>query len=371
MSDTSTPLPPGPLPPGSVIGIVGGGQLGRMTATAAAELGYRVHVFTPEQDSPTEQACEKAFVAAYDDAAAIEAFGKTVDVVTFEFENVPAETVRRLSHYAPVRPGWTCLDICQDRIKEKSFATGLGVETAPWREVRSAAELARAIAEIGAPAILKTTRLGYDGKGQVRIREGADPQSAWAELGAEVGVLEGFVHFQMEVSVITARGLDGGMASFDVVENRHKDGILDVTVAPADIGHALAEKARAVAQKLTQAMDMVGLLAVELFVTQDGHVLMNEMAPRPHNSGHWTQDGCVTSQFEQFVRAVAGLPLGTTRRHSDAVMKNLIGDDVEPWLDILGDPENKLHLYGKKEARPGRKMGHVNRLHPLGSRPRG
>lgn len=360
-----------PIAPGSVIGIVGGGQLGRMTAVAAAELGYRVHVFTPEANSPTEQVCEKAFVASYDDAAAIEAFGKSVDVITFEFENIPAETVRNLGQFAPVRPGWKCLEICQDRVKEKTFANDLGIETAPWKAVRSAAELADAIQEIGAPAILKTATLGYDGKGQVRIHPETDPAVAWALLGADIGVLEGFVDFTLEVSVITARRPNGDMASFDVVENRHKDGILDVTIAPAAISEALADKARGIAQTLTEAMGMVGLLAVEMFVTTDGHIVVNEMAPRPHNSGHWTQDGCTTSQFEQFVRAVTGLPLGSTVRHSDAVMKNLIGHDADPWLDIVTNPDNKLHLYGKAEARAGRKMGHINRMFLKGSQPKG
>lgn len=358
-----------PIPPGSIIGIVGGGQLGRMSAVAAAELGYRVHVFTPETDSPTAQACEQAFVGAYDDDATIEAFGASVDVITFEFENIPAETVRKLGEYAPVRPGWQCLEICQDRIKEKTFATEHGIETAPWREVRSAAELAAAINEIGRPAILKTTTLGYDGKGQVRITPTTDAADAWADLGADVGILEGFVDFALEVSVITARGVSGQMASFDVVENRHKNGILDITIAPAAIDRDLAEHARGLGRKLADAMDMVGLLAVELFVTRDGHLLMNEMAPRPHNSGHWTQDGCTTSQFEQFMRAVAGLPLGSPQRHSDTVMKNLIGADAEPWLEVLSNPLNKLHLYGKAEARPGRKMGHINRAYPLGCQP--
>ena len=235
----------------------------------------------------------------------------------------------------------------------------------------SADELAAAIAKIGAPAILKTNTLGYDGKGQVRIHPDTDPAVAWALLGAPVGILEGFVDFDLEVSVITARRPSGEMASFDVVENRHKDGILDVTIAPAAISQALADKARTIAQQLTEAMDMVGLLAVEMFVTADGHIIVNEMAPRPHNSGHWTQDGCTTSQFEQFVRAVTGLPLGSIDRHSDAVMKNLIGHDADPWLEILSDADNKLHLYGKAEARDGRKMGHINRLHPKGSNPKG
>jgi len=359
------------IAPGSVIGIVGGGQLGRMTAVAAAELGYRVHVFTPETNSPTEQVCERAFIADYDDDDAIRAFGESVDVITFEFENIPAEIANKLGKHAPVRPGRNCLAICQDRAKEKTFAAELGIETAPWKLVESVDDLNAAIKAIGTPAILKTTTMGYDGKGQVRIHADTDPATAWAELGDKVGILEGFVDFSMEVSVITARRPSGAMATFDVVENRHKNGILDVTIAPADIHDDFADEARAIGQKLAEAMDMVGLLAVELFVGKDGRLIMNEMAPRPHNSGHWTQDGCVTSQYEQFVRAVTGLPLGTTRRHSDAVMKNLIGDDVDPWADILANPDDKLHLYGKKEARPGRKMGHINRLYAKGSKPKG
>lgn len=370
--DTSTPTAPGsPIAPGSVIGIVGGGQLGRMTAVAAAELGYSVHIFTPDANGPAEQVAAKTFIAPYDDEAAIEAFGKSVDIITFEFENIPAETVKKLGQHAPVRPCWKCLELCQDRVKEKTFANDLGIETAPWIEVRSASELADAIAKIGAPAILKTNTLGYDGKGQVRIRPESSADTAWAELSAPVGILEGFVDFELEVSVITARRPSGEMASFDVVENRHKDGILDVTIAPAAISKAIADKAIGIAQKLTEATGMVGLLAVEMFITRDGHILVNEMAPRPHNSGHWTQDGCTTSQFEQFVRAVTGLPLGSTERHSDAVMKNLIGHDADPWLDILSDADNKLHLYGKAEARAGRKMGHVNRLHVKGTQPKG
>jgi len=368
--DMNTPADT-PLPPGSVIGIVGGGQLGRMTALAAAALGYRVHIFTPEPNSPAAQVCERATVAAYDDDDAIETFGAAVDVITFEFENVPAETVRKLGAYAPVRPRWECLALCQDRAKEKTFAAELGIETAPWIEVRTAEDLAQAIAEIGTPSILKTATLGYDGKGQVRIHAHTDPVKAWAELGAPVGILEGFVDFTLEISILTARRPSGTMASFDVVENRHKDGVLDITIAPADISKNLARQARVIGQKMAEAMDMVGLLAVELFVTGDGHLLMNEMAPRPHNSGHWTQDGCITSQFEQFVRAVTGLPLGNPQRHCDTVMKNLIGADVDPWQTILADPDNKLHLYGKTQARAGRKMGHINRLFPKGSQPKG
>jgi len=361
---------PAPIAPGSTLGIVGGGQLGRMTAVAAAELGYAVHIFTPEENSPASKVAARTFVADYDDDDAIKAFGESVDVITFEFENIPAETVKKLSASAPVRPCYNCLAIGQDRVKEKTFAADLGIETAPWEIVKSADDLRQALKIIGTPSILKTTTLGYDGKGQVRLHADTDPDEAWNALGGDIGILEGFVDFTMEISVITARRPSGAMATFDVVENRHKDGILDVTIAPADISSALAEDACAIGQKLAEAMDMVGLLAVELFVTQDGHLLMNEMAPRPHNSGHWTQDGCSTSQYEQFVRAVTGLPLGTTQRHSDVVMKNLIGDDINDWANIVKNPDDKLHLYGKAEARAGRKMGHINRLYAKGSQPK-
>ena len=363
--------PNDPIKPGSAIGIIGGGQLGRMTAVAAAELGYRVHIFTPEENSPAAQVCEHVTVAPYENQDAIEAFGRNVDVVTFEFENVPAETVRHLTELAPVRPNWECLAVCQDRIDEKGFCNELGIETAPWKAVGSLDELKAAIAEIGAPSVLKTTRLGYDGKGQVRIHPDTDPAEAWAALDGGPAILEGFVDFELEVSVITARRPDGAMMSFDVVENRHKDGILDVTIAPAAISQELQDKAREIGQTLTREMDLIGLLAVELFVTRDGRLLVNEMAPRPHNSGHWSQDGCTTSQFEQFVRAVCGLPLGSPERHSDTVMKNLLGEDANFWEQHLSDPANKLHLYGKSEPRPGRKMGHINRIYPKGTQPKG
>ncbi len=351
-----------PLAPGSVIGIIGGGQLGRMSAMAAAELGYRVHIFTPETDSPAAQVCARTTVAAYDDEAALEAFARDVDVVTLEFENVPTAMLKRLAAQAPVRPHWKCLEICQNRMKEKAFANELGIETAPWIAVWDVPGLSRAMEEIGGPTILKSTLMGYDGKGQVRIPPGADPMRAWSELNCDVGVLEGLVDFDMEISVITARGPDGAMVSFEPVENRHKDGILDITVAPATLATALADEARVIAHKLAESIDLVGLLAVEMFITHDGHILVNEMAPRPHNSGHWTQDGCATSQFEQFIRAVCGLPLGAVERHTNITMTNLIGTDVEAWAALLADPHNKIHLYGKNEVRAGRKMGHVNRL---------
>lgn len=367
-----------PLPPGSTIGIIGGGQLGRMAALAAARLGYRVHVFCPETDSPTSQVAAAATVAAYTDLAALEAFARSVDVVTFEFENIPAESVKLLASHVPVRPSWKVLEVAQDRIHEKRFFNDIGIATAPWAEIASAEELKQAVARIGRPSVLKTTRLGYDGKGQVKITADTDLDQAWSLMGnagearpsnemsapPTVGVLEGFIDFAGEISVIVARGLDGDLAAFDPAWNVHANHILDTTTIPAPIDAALADAAMAVARKAAEALDLVGLLAVELFVTKDGRILANEMAPRPHNSGHWTIDACVTDQFEQFIRAVCGLPLGSAERHSDAVMKNLIGDDVNAWLDILKDPGAKLHLYGKAEARSGRKMGHVTRIIP-------
>ncbi|MGE5547512.1 MAG: 5-(carboxyamino)imidazole ribonucleotide synthase [Solirubrobacterales bacterium] len=355
---------PAPLPPGSTIGIIGSGQLGRMAALAAAKLGYRIHVFGPEADSPAEQVAAAATVAAYTDREALTAFAKAVDVVTFEFENVPADSVKLLSELVPVRPSWRVLEVAQDRVHEKRFFNDIGIATAPWREVTSLAGLEAAVADIGRPSILKTTRLGYDGKGQVKITAGTDLAAAWASMGNAVGVLEGFVDFAGEVSVIVARGLDGGWAAFDPAWNVHTNHILDTTTVPAPIDAATAQEAIRVAHRAAEELELVGLLAVEMFVTRDGRILVNEMAPRPHNSGHWTMDACVTDQFEQFIRAVAGLPLGSPERHSDAVMKNLIGDDVNDWLAILSDPGAKLHLYGKAEARSGRKMGHVNRIRP-------
>lgn len=351
-----------PLPPGSTIGIIGGGQLGRMSALAAARLGYRVHVFTPETDSPAEQVAAQATVAAYDDLAALEVFAGSVDVITFEFENIPAPSLRLLDSLAPVRPSWHVLEIAQDRISEKRFFNGIGIATAPWAEISSLDDLRQAAERIGRPAVLKTTRLGYDGKGQVKITAKTDLDQAWSSLGGAVGVLEGFIDFSGEISVIVARGLDGQTVAFEPAWNVHANHILDTTTVPAPISPPLADRATQVALKAAQALDLVGLLAVEMFVTKCGDVLVNEMAPRPHNSGHWTMDACVTDQFEQFIRAVCGLPLGIPDRHSDAVMTNLIGKDVDNWLALLREPGAKLHLYGKAEARSGRKMGHVTRL---------
>mgnify|MGYP002846327502 FL=1 len=357
-----------PLPPGSTIGIMGGGQLGRMTALAAAQLGYKSHIFTPETDSPGAQVSAAATIADYEDRDALKSFAQAVDVVTFEFENVPAESAEFLAEHALVRPGPNCLAIAQDRLKEKEFINNTA-PTTPYRKVTSAEDLARAADEIGRPAVLKTSRMGYDGKGQVLIAPDCDYAVAWEEMGAEVGILEAFVDLEREISVITARSPHGGWATYPAVENRHVNHILDTTLAPANLPGKMADDAIAIAHDLADALDLVGLLAVEMFVTRDGRILVNEMAPRPHNSGHWTMDACATSQFEQMVRAVCGLPLGSVECHHDAVMKNLIGDDVHAWPDLMAEAGARLHLYGKAEARPGRKMGHVNRLYPKGKLP--
>ena len=360
-----------PLAPNGTIGIVGGGQLGRMTALAAARLGYRCHVLSEEPESPAGLVSAAETVGAFDDEAVLSAFAAAIDVATFEFENVPAATAEFLAARVPLRPGPKALAIAQDRLREKAFINDIGIGTAPFRAVHSRAALDAAVAALGRPSVLKTVRLGYDGKGQVKIEAATSLDAAWAAMGQADGILEGFVDFEREISVVVARAGDGKMAAFDAVENRHVNHILDTTVAPAPVSQDLAAKAQGIARHIAESLDLVGLLAVEMFVTRDGKVLVNEIAPRPHNSGHWTMDACVTSQFEQFVRAICGLPLGDATRHSDAVMKNLIGDAVDDWPKILAEPGAKLHLYGKREARPGRKMGHVNRLYPLGRGPRG
>ena len=360
------------LPPNATIGIVGGGQLGRMSAMAAARLGYRCHVLTPEADSPAAQVSAACTLGDYEDPSALRAFAEAVDVITFEFENVSAAGLELLASLRPVRPSPAVLRVSQDRCVEKTFLNGAGVGTAPWLPVGDRAELDTAVARLGLPALLKTTRLGYDGKGQALLREPGDAGSAWEALDPHPLVLEGFVAFTCEISVIVARGLDGVGALFDAVENRHRDGILDVTLAPARIAPETARRAQAVAWQVAEALDLVGLLAVEMFVCADGAVLVNEIAPRPHNSGHWTIDACPASQFELHVRAVAGLPLPPAGRHSDAVMKNLVGpEEAARWPGILAAPGLIPHLYGKAEARPGRKMGHVTRLCPRGALPEG
>jgi 5-(carboxyamino)imidazole ribonucleotide synthase len=352
------------IAPGATIGILGGGQLGRMTALAAAALGYRAHVFCPEHDSPAKQVTAHATTAGYDDRAELASFAAAVDVVTFEFENVPADTAEILAEMKPVRPAPDALRIAQDRLKEKDFLRSIAVATTPYRAITSAEALARAARELGPRSVLKTVRGGYDGKGQQTIRADGDLAAAWAALGAATGILESFVHFTCEISVIVARSLDGAIATYVPVENQHVNHILDTTIAPARVSGEVAMRAEAVARHVAERLDLVGLLAVEMFVTEQGEVLVNEFAPRPHNSGHWTIDACRTSQFEQLVRAICGLPLGSPERHCDAVMKNLIGADVERWRALVGEPAAKLHLYGKAAALPGRKMGHVTRLMP-------
>lgn len=355
------------LAPGATIGMLGAGQLGRMTALAAAQLGYKTHVYAPDAaGSPAAQVCAAATIGGWSDLAALERFARAVDVVTLEWENVPVATVEHLRRFTTVNPGPDILSVAQDRIAEKSFVNRLGIVTAPWRAASNADDVARAVAEIGPRCVLKSTRMGYDGKGQARIDAATDPADAWASIGSSSGIVEGFVTFACEVSVIVVRGGDGAMVAYPAVENRHKDGILDVTIAPAKIAKETAAEAERVARRIAEALELVGVLAVELFVTPDGGVLVNEMAPRPHNSGHWTMDACASSQFEQLVRAVCGLPLGSVERVADAEMTNLIGDDCLRWPDLMAEPGARLHLYGKAEARPGRKMGHVTRLVPRG-----
>jgi 5-(carboxyamino)imidazole ribonucleotide synthase len=352
------------LAPGSTIGILGGGQLGRMTALAAARLGYRCHVFADEPDSPTAQVCGVATVAEFGDREALERFAGAVDIITFEFENIPAEAVRRVAAIKPVQPRPEILEIAQDRLREKDFLRSIDVETTAYREISDPAALLRTMRDFGYPAVLKTVRLGYDGKGQVTLTHEITAEEAWRRMGGESGILERFVDFACEVSVIVARSANGAWATYPPVENQHVNHVLDTTIAPARIPAETATRAEAIAHHVAEKLDLIGVLAVEMFVTESGAILVNEIAPRPHNSGHWTIDACFTSQFEQLVRAICGLPLGSVERHSDAVMRNLLGGDVAQWRDALNDPLAKLHLYGKTEVQAGRKMGHVTRLIP-------
>lgn len=364
-----------PVAPGGCIGILGGGQLGRMLATAATELGLTAHVYCPDENSPAFDVAAERTVAAYDDSGALARFADNVDVVTYEFENVPAETVRILTEHAPVRPGALALATAQDRLAEKTFIAEQGIRTAPFRAVDDAASLAQAIADLGTPAILKTRRFGYDGKGQTRIEAGTAPQAALDEIGNAPAILEGFVPFEREISVIAARGQDGAIAAYDPVENVHKNHILDRSFAPAALTPEIAAKAIEIASTIVRELDYVGVMGVELFLLPpDGNgekdrLLVNEIAPRVHNSGHWTMDACLVGQFEQHVRAICGWPLGSAARHSDAVMTNLIGEDAADWTALAADPGCAIHLYGKAEIRAGRKMGHVTRLFPIGERP--
>jgi 5-(carboxyamino)imidazole ribonucleotide synthase len=359
------------LAPGAVIGILGGGQLGRMTALAAARLGYRCHVYAPEPDGPAAMVTNLVTIAPYDDAAALARFARSVDVVTIEFENLPLEPLAELARATPMRPAPAVLAICQDRVREKAFLARFGVPTARNWTVRDARELARALDEHGGRGVLKTARFGYDGKGQLPVEPGADAAAAWTRLGAEVGVLEAHVDFAAEISVITARAADGAQVSYPPALNEHREHILARTIAPAPLAPELAAAAIALAERIAAALGLVGLLAVEMFVTRDGRLLVNELAPRPHNSGHWTIDACAVSQFEQLVRAVCGLPLGAPAPFAEAVMDNLLGASVDTWPALLAEPGARVHLYGKREMRPGRKLGHVTRLTRLLGSPGG
>ncbi len=356
------------LPPGSVIGILGGGQLGRMAALAAAQLGYRVHIYTPNKDDPALKVCDGRHIAPYEDEAALAAFAEAVDVVTYEFENVPHKTADFLAERVTVRPDPKVLKICQNRLREKDFLASIDVPTTRYAEVTGPEGVARALRDLGSPCVLKTAEGGYDGKGQTMVKTGDDLESAWKRMIGAIdggpGILEAYVDFSSEISVIAARSAEGQVTNYVTVENHHRDHILDQTIVPARVSEQISGKAEAIARHIVEGFRLVGLIGVEMFVTSSGQVLVNEIAPRPHNSGHWTIDACVTSQFEQFIRAVAGLPLGATERHADAVMRNLLGEECESWAEILSDPAARLHLYGKTEARPGRKMGHVTRLSP-------
>ena len=355
------------LKPGDTIGILGGGQLGRMLALAAARLGLRCRVFSPDPDSPAFDVVANATCAEYADVEALELFAGDVDVITYEFENVPAASAMILAARRPVLPDRKILETTQDRLIEKDFVTRLRIKTANYADVSSPQGLRAAMTKIGLPAVLKTRRFGYDGKGQTIIRSGDDPDRAWEDLGTKSAILEAFVPFEREISVIAARSAEGEVECFDVTENEHRDHILKVSRVPAAISDGLAAQAREVARRIAAALDYVGVLAVEMFVVnRDGNaeVLVNEIAPRVHNSGHWTLDGASISQFEQHIRAIAGWPLGKPLRHGEVTMTNLIGDEINSYQDWLGVPGATVHLYGKGAPRPGRKMGHVTRVVP-------
>jgi 5-(carboxyamino)imidazole ribonucleotide synthase len=363
LNPSTTPPAPGPILPGATIGVLGSGQLGRMFALSARELGYRIVIYSPENDSPAGQIGDREFACAYEDLDQIREFARQVQVVTFEFENVPAATTREAVKYVPVRPDGQVLHTTQHRLREKTFLASNGFPVTPFRAVNSLADLQAAAKELGLPAVLKTANFGYDGKGQVKLHRENQLESVWQSLGGAEGIYEAFVTFDKELSVVAARTVNGDFAAFPVFENAHANHILDVTFAPAAISPNLAREACELAAGILEKLNVVGLLTVELFLTREGTLLVNELAPRTHNSGHLTIDACVTSQFEQQVRAVCGLPLGSTALRQPAAMANLLGHlwaNGEPnWAAALSDPQVKLHLYGKAQARVGRKMGHL------------
>ncbi|MBO9421276.1 5-(carboxyamino)imidazole ribonucleotide synthase [Labrenzia sp. R4_2] len=355
------------LQPGDTIGILGGGQLGRMLAQSAASMGLKTHIFCPDQNSPAFDVSAQHTIAAYEDTAALEAFADAVSVVTYEFENVPGPTAQHLAGKVPVRPGVRALEVSQDRLFEKEFLKKSGVAIADFADITSQADVKTAAQDFGGQGVLKTRRFGYDGKGQTMIRSPEDIGGAFERIGGSPAVLEALIDFDCEVSVIVARDLDGNSASYDIARNHHENHILKTSTVPAGVSEQTLKAAREMAERIVSSLDYVGVMGVEMFLVRDGggeKLLVNEIAPRVHNSGHWTQDACLTSQFDQHIRAVAGWPLGPADRHSDAVMENLIGRDAEDWHGILKDPAAQLHLYGKAEIRDGRKMGHVNRISP-------
>jgi len=354
------------LPPGSTIGILGGGQLGRMLAVAASRLGLKTHIYSDEPNAPAFDVAAHSAIGGYDDEKSLAGFAANVDVITCEFENVPANALEVAGRAAPVFPSAKSFAVAQDRLAEKDFVSALGIAVAPYAAVASLDELRAGLARVEAPALLKTRRFGYDGKGQILIHTEAEAESAWETIGGVPSVLEGVVRFEREVSVIAVRGQDGTVRFYDVVENVHQGGILATSRVPARISDSIVFEARNIAGKIAEALQHVGVLCVEMFEREGEmpHLIVNEFAPRVHNSGHWTIDACLISQFENHVRAICGWPLGDVARHSDAVMTNLIGADVDAWPMLAAEPGTAVHLYGKAEARPGRKMGHVTRLFP-------
>ncbi len=361
MADISSPLAPG-----STLGILGGGQLGRMLSQAASRLGFDVVILDPQDNSPAGRVSRGQIVAAYDDPTALNVFGSVCDVVTFEFENVPAASVERLAEAgALVAPGPTALAVAQDRVDEKTFLNAVGAPTVAFAAVDSLADLQAALKTLGAPALLKTRREGYDGKGQVWIKSVDEAEAALASLGGRPAILEARAAFVRELSVIAARGRDGSTAVYPLGENHHAGGILATTLAPAQVDAATQQRAEEIANAVLEGLAYVGVVGIELFDLGNGELLVNEIAPRVHNTGHWTQDGCVCDQFEQHIRAIAGWPLGPTAAHFRVEMTNLLGDDIDQWPQLAAQPDQRLHLYGKTEARPGRKMAHVNKVGPL------
>lgn len=350
------------ISPGSTIGIMGGGQLGRMMSMAAARLGYHVHIFAPETNSPAAEVSRWTTYSEYTVKQSLEAFADAVHIITFEFENIPHESLKLLESITPVHPSPKLLMISQNRLREKAFVHEHGIPTAPYERVTSLEELRQAVEKIGFPCIVKTAEMGYDGKGQATLKDDSRLDAIWEQLKTAEAIVEGFVDFTMEISVIAARNEQGEIRLYPPVQNVHKHHILHETIIPAPIGPGVTEKALSIARTLAEKSKLVGLLAVEMFVTRDGEVLVNEMAPRPHNSGHWSMDGAACDQFEQAIRAVCNLPLGDPEPLGEARMLNLIGDDIERWQEYLEDPRARLHLYGKTDVRPGRKMGHVNWL---------